>query len=763
MSIGRFTETVVLLLCVTIFGAAAAQEIDEPPARIVVKLRAADAKPGETAQEVLARLSDRPSDALILALSTRAGTDLLWVKALGDGSHVFFPTQLGIDLPVDMAIERLQKAPEVTWAEEDVALSVRSVSDPYFRQQWSFAPSSGNSYGVDFVTAWQTQQGDANIRIAVIDTGILPHPDLVGPGGIIGEGGALASGGYDFISDCRIRATCPAWTPSSGAFVTPQPHGLDRGDWVSADDRLTAFFSRCRQVSSTWHGSHTAGTVAALADNGEGVAGGAFGAKIVPVRVLGKCGGYMSDVAEAIRWAAGVHPTIANPMPAHVLNLSLGALGSCGITLQSAIDAGSAAGALVVVAAGNDATEASRSVLPSCSKVVAVAASTKPGDLAFYSNYSATHVALSAPGGDTRSTSTSGILSLSNSGGTVHDPAGWTYIYAQGTSSSAPHVAAAAALMLSRNPKLAPAQLMGILTASTSVTAFPAGSSCATKGDCGAGLLNVQRAVSNSLSPLGTSSPTVDFGAMSAGSEVRRELYINNRSTAPISLGLGYLEHSGFSFYIDECSGQTLAESEHCRVVLSFAASSDGPVSSAMHMPTESGVEGSILVIELVALVGSRLTSPTPAISLGDVRVGETKRVTVAFQSRLMEQETLGASYLVGNSAVISKDDCSGMELAATAQCYIEVSITPLTEGELTLQLVANTAGEDDIRYVVNFAGNAVPSYIKATSEPTLPGNGKGNGGGGALSIVSLLAMVILFLLRFPRAGRGQSAEWKLR
>ncbi len=756
-----FGACVVALLCFAYVGAVAAQENGGLPARIVIKFHGGEATPGETAQEALARQRERPGDAAIAALSARAGTDLLWVKALGDGSHVFVPTALGIGLPLGTAIERLRNAPEVTWAEKDVVVSVSSVSDPYFPQQWALMPPADGSYGADFQTAWQTQQGIAGARIAIIDTGILAHPDITGPDGIASGSGALASEGYDFISDCRVRATCPPWTSAAAAFVDPQPHALDRGDWVSDADRAIEFFAKCPKRQSSWHGSHTSGTVAALANNGEGIVGGAFGATIVPVRVLGKCGGYTSDVAEAIRWAAGVHPTIANPTPARVLNLSLGAAGSCGTMLQAAIDAGSAAGVLIIVAAGNEATEASTSMLPSCSNVLAVAASTKQGDLAPYSNYSVTHVALSAPGGDTRMSSTAGIVSLANTGTTAHDPVGWAYAYAQGTSSSAPHVAAAAALMLSRNPLLVPAQLRSILTASSSLTGFPVGSYCATQGTCGAGLLNAQRAVSNSLSPLSTSTPTVDFGASSVGSEVQRELHIRNTSTALISVGSATLsEGAGFWFYLDECSGQTLSASETCRVTLSFAASSDGRVRSAMHVPTDAGIEGSFLAVELIALVGSRLISPTPEVSLDDVRVGETQRLIVAFESRYSEHEMLGAAYLVGQDAVISRDDCSGTELTATALCEIEVTMTPQTTGELTLQLVINTAGEEDIPYSVNFAGQAVTDDSSAdaeSDESSATSDTSGtetatpraeSGGGSALPLGWLLVLALLCVCR---------------
>ena len=321
---------------------AGAQIANELSARVIVKLRPANPAHGNTAQQLLAQQRERPSDAVIASLNGRAGTALSWIKALADGSHVFVPTDLAAGLSGQTISQRLQQDPEIAWAQADATVMPHSVpSDPYYAQLWALKPPVTGSYGADFAGAWQLREAAANVRIAIIDTGVLAHPDLVGDQGtLLSDTSALAHEGYDFISDCRVRATCPASTSSGSAAVEPQPQAWDRGDWISNADRATAFFSNCARVDSSWHGTHTAGTAAALANNDVGIAGAAHGAKIVPVRVLGKCGGYLSDVAEAIRWAAGVHPTIPNSAPARIINLSLGAHGTCEATMQGAIDAG---------------------------------------------------------------------------------------------------------------------------------------------------------------------------------------------------------------------------------------------------------------------------------------------------------------------------------------------------------------------------------------------------------------------------------------
>jgi subtilisin family serine protease len=739
-----------------------AQQAHGLPARVIVKLRPAAVAPGSSAQQVLARERERPNKAVRASLSGRAGLALSWVRALADGSHVFTADELAANPSAETIAGRLRAAPEVSRAEADRPVIPQSIpTDPYWSHLWALSAPLIGSYGADFESAWQIQQGTSGAIVAVIDTGILPHPDMVGPQGIwVADTSALADEGYDFISDCRIRATCSASTASSLAAVEPQPQALDRGDWISNADRATSFFSQCSRVPSSWHGTHTSGTVAALA-NDEGIVGGAYGAKIVPVRVLGKCGGYLSDVAEAIRWAAGVHPTISNRAPARIINLSLGATGTCDATMQSAIDAATAAGALVVVAAGNEADDASKSMLPSCSNVIAVAATTKAGELAYYSNYSSSHITLSAPGGDMRTTASAGILSLSNTGTTTHDAAGWAYQFAQGSSMAAPHVSAAAALMLSRNSTLSPARLKTLLTAPSSVTPFPSSSRCATEGVCGVGLLNAQRAVSNSLSPLRASLDTLDFGSIAVGGVATRELRITNESTAPIIVGASLLGGTaGFSLASDECSGATLAASGSCHMQVAFSSSSEGVGTATLEVPTNNGAEAVITTVQLTALAGSRLTSTTPSITMSDWKIGETRRVTVTFQSRYAVQEQLRSVYVSdAEQAAISADNCSNVELPAGSTCNVEVTITPVRVGSLVAQAVANTTGDQDVPFAITIAGEVSAAAPPPSSNDTGSGGSSSNntpssttqssgGGGGGLNPMYLLFLASVYLLR---------------
>ncbi|AOX63014.1 peptidase S8 [Stenotrophomonas sp. LM091] len=377
------------------------------------------------------------------------------------------PTVVKADRPLDRAeaellMRRLAADPSVEYVEVDQLMQATLVpNDTRFSEQWGFGTSNAS---INVRPAWDKATG-AGVVVAVIDTGITNHPDL----------NANLLPGYDFISDAAMAR--------DGGGRDNNPN--DEGDWYAANE----CGSGIPASNSSWHGTHVAGTVAAVTNNSTGVAGTAFNAKVVPVRVLGKCGGYTSDIADAIVWASGgtVSGVPANANPAEVINMSLGGGGSCSTTYQTAINGAVSRGTTVVVAAGNSNTNVSSSVPANCANVIAVAATTSAGARASFSNYG-TGIDISAPG--------QGILSTLNSGTTV--PGSASYASYNGTSMAAPHVAGVVALIQSVAPTaLSPAAIESLLKS----TARPLPGACS--GGCGAGIVDADAAVTAALNGTG--------------------------------------------------------------------------------------------------------------------------------------------------------------------------------------------------------------------------------------------------------------------
>lgn len=350
----------------------------------------------------------------------------------------------------------------IEYIEEDIVLSHFTIPgeysgkvDSYYYSQWALGNSGA---GIRAPLAWDITTGSNNIVVAVIDTGITDHSDI----------SAKIVTGYDFISDSNVARD------GNGRDSDP----TDEGDYVSSGDS-------CYQggfESSSWHGTHVAGIIAASTGNGKGIAGVSWGAKIQPVRVLGKCGGYTSDIADAVRWAAGgsVSGVATNSTPAKVINLSLGGSGACPQYLQSAIDDARSRGAVVVVAAGNSSLSLDyNDVTPAnCNGIIRVASSGNNGTLSSFSNYGS-NVDIMAPGEN--------IYSLGNSGSTVATSE--SYISYSGTSMATPYVSGVVALMMSVNNNLYPNQYKALIKEAANTSAYCGGK------DCGAGIIDAYEAV----------------------------------------------------------------------------------------------------------------------------------------------------------------------------------------------------------------------------------------------------------------------------
>jgi serine protease len=371
-------------------------------------------------------------------------------------------------------LQRLSADPAVEYAVADRRKYRAAVpNDPLFNQApetgqwWLTTPNSTFVAAIDGPAAWDITRGSSSIVVAVLDTGAMfGHPDL----GRVSEPGGKYLPGYDFIGGSGTADAIKVANDGDGRDADPS----DPGDWVSRTDRNDPLFSDCEESDSSWHGVHIAGIIGARSNNGVGGAGIGWNTPILPVRVLGKCFGYDSDILAGMRWAAGltVPGAPVNTTPARVVNLSLGALESCSAAYVSAVDELRARNVLVVAAAGNDGAGDVASP-GNCPGVVSVTALRHVGSKVGFANFGP-GVTIAAPGGNCVDTTGARclypIVSTDNAGFTT--PGAMIYGGKLGTSFSTPMVAGVAALMLSVDPLLTNDDLTARLRLTTRV--FPA-------------------------------------------------------------------------------------------------------------------------------------------------------------------------------------------------------------------------------------------------------------------------------------------------
>ncbi|MFD3699117.1 S8 family serine peptidase [Streptomyces sp. NPDC058646] len=450
------------------------------------------------------------------AKGKKAGKKAKFDRRLGTGAALV--NLGGTVAPAEAAdvMAQFRADPDVAYVEPDSrAYALATPNDTEYAKQWDlFEPTAG----MNVPAAWDRTTG-TGVTVAVLDTGYVAHSDLA----------ANVVAGYDFITSASGARD------GNGRDANP----ADQGDWSAAGECGIG----SKASDSSWHGTHVAGTIAASTGNAKGIAGIAYGAKIQPVRVLGKCGGATSDIVDAITWASGgsVQGVPANATPAKVINMSLGGSGACTASYQNAINAAVGRGTTVVVAAGNSNADAAGFSPASCNNVVNVAASNRTGDRSFYSNYGAI-IDVAAPGGETRratdtpgtvTTPENGILSTLNAGTTT--PGGEIYKPFQGTSMAAPHVAGLAALLKSANSALTPAQIESAIK----TNARPLAGTCT--GGCGAGLADAAATVAAVTSGPVTPSfeNTADF-AIGDNATVESPITVSGvTGNAPAALKVG--------------------------------------------------------------------------------------------------------------------------------------------------------------------------------------------------------------------------------
>ncbi|CAL9341097.1 MULTISPECIES: S8 family serine peptidase [unclassified Streptomyces] len=411
--------------------------------------------------------------------AAKTGEKLAFERRLAGGSAL---VDLGTattkqDLAEVMAAFRAD--PAVAAVDADIRAYPMAVTpnDTDYAKQWDLFEPTG---GMNVPGAWDKTTG-SGVTVAVIDTGYAAHSDLA----------ANTIPGYDFVSSATDARD------GNGRDSDPK----DEGDWSATDGECG---TGSRASNSSWHGTHVAGTIGAVTNNAKGIAGIAHGAKVQHVRVLAKCGGSSSDIADAITWASGgtVPGVPVNPTPAKVINMSLGGASStCPTVYQNAINGAVSRGTTVVVAAGNSNTNASGFTPANCNNIINVASTNRAGARSYYSNYG-TIVDVAAPGGETRNGTTptpeNGIYSTLNSGTTVQSLE--NYQPYQGTSMAAPHIAGLAALLKSAKSTLTPAEIESAIKSN----ARPLPGACS--GGCGTGIADAAKTV-NAVTG-GTTTPT---------------------------------------------------------------------------------------------------------------------------------------------------------------------------------------------------------------------------------------------------------------
>jgi serine protease len=570
------------------------------------------------------------------ALGNRIGHRLALTRKIGGEFALLRLEREYSGTEMTAVLTALRADPRIAIAEPDRRVHIQAYvpNDPLFAGQWYL--KSIQLAGIRADAAWDITKGgntaaSSPVVVAVIDSGVrFDHPDLR----TAASGGKLLPG-FDFVSGDSggIFATA---NDGNGWDTNPE----DPGDFISAADLASGPFAgkgcganndNSTPTSSSWHGTRTAGMIGADSDNAQGIAGTGFNIRVVPVRALGKCGGYDSDVLAAMYWSAGMSippplvsgTPIVNPNPAQIINMSLGGTGPCSATYTEAVRDITARGVLIVVSAGNEGSAVDSPA--NCAGTLAVAGLRHVGTKVGYSNLGP-EVGISAPAGNCVNLSGPCLFSLDTATDLgSQNPAGPGYTdqirFNVGTSFSSPLAAGTAGLMKAVNPSLTPALIISRIRATA--RAFPVTSDtvplppmCQLPGTtvqnneclcntqvCGAGMLDAGAAVTEALRPAVLAKATGEVG-------IGRTLTLDGaQSGAATGRTI-----SSFAWTVTSTSGgaATPTISAANQSIATVVSPSTGAFVVQLLVTDSQGATGTASITVTAASTGSTSPPPTP-------------------------------------------------------------------------------------------------------------------------------------------------------
>jgi serine protease len=697
-------------------SAASATAAAEREARVIVKFKADTALVRiQSAPTANAAVSAAAGPQHAQALGLRLGLALADGRVLGPRSQLV--TGSGIR-SADLAA-RLAAQPDVEYAEVDARKRpFAAPNDPLYAAGQATTPAVGQWYlrapnattvsAINAEAAWAITTGKPSIVVAVIDTGVRPeHPDL--------QGKLLP--GYDFVGNVS------ASNDGDGRDSDPS----DPGDYVvTADVGVVTGCTQADVGSSSWHGTETAGLIGAATNNRIGMASVGRDVMLLPLRVFGKCGGFDSDIQDAMRWAVGlaVAGTPQNTNPAKVLNLSLGGPQACSQSYKDVIAEVTAKGAVIVVAAGNEGLSVDSPA--NCPGVIAVAGVRHAGTKVGYSSLGP-EVTLSAPAGNcvnTVGTCLYPLLTTFNSGAQGPENS----IYSDGvkatlgTSFSTPLVAGTVGLMFSVNPALTVSQVISILQGTA--RSFPSSGAASDVRAC-----RVPSAVAQSDECYCT-TVTCGAGMLDAGAAVGAAQSVwANISVSPTYPLVG--RSVGLAASAFTASGAAAVRSYAWEVARGTVTFTSGTTSSSATV-LPGAAAGSVVRVTAIDANGARAVAetnlsvsgpPVASINVG-AATSAVAGAVVSLDGSASSAGDTGSMKIEQYSWVITSGGGLGSLSSSTSPT---VTLTTRAAGVLTVSLtVTDTAGQQTTTStVVTVAPVAVP-----------PSTG---GGGGAMEFGWLL------------------------